>query len=737
MQWLVRIFALIAVSYGVPGAALAAGWEVGAAYRVGLGAGTVQAEMMGLQLVVLSVEMGEQEGRRVLWMRVGYRNMGQTVMTGKVKVPTEPVRLGVARTGKELTAVEVEERLVDPEWKAGLRPQTMRAGTLRFELGPEDDGRWLGEVMTLRMAPFLPISFRLEPARRFELFEWDKVVERVVGDFAMAPVLEPVAALPMRVEGIRVQDGRVRFAVVVKNGSRFPLQWSGKLSLREMRLLTEEAELLEPVAVSGVLAEGLGVVGQAWKAGEENRGEVSFVLPHAHAAATLSLLLPGYEPLGLTTDGETGQWLVVRRPAGRGGVGQPAPGVVALREEEERFGSVTAFWQEQGRRLQNRDQAGYLARFGEASGARAAQARSLAGMVRVPISWIEFAVPPMQKLEGDELGVPGVVVEMRCLLAGLPRENEFVSRWKCDLRRASVEAEWTVVSYEREGRPSFWDLGFSELVATDHFLVFYQLAAEDGKRRAETAGQQLEKARARLLRSRLPLERRYAAFVIPEKADFRAMTGRDPGAFSGATSAAYTERDGVLRVMNQAMYVNDSHFSSLQRRWGKQDRLVTMQHELVHLALAPVTRPWTPVWLVEGIATHYAGQLDRFSAETLRQRLPQGRVLAHLSQQPFMGANVGDVDEVWVQYHYSAAAVRWIEREFGEGKLHELYQAFANVKPKVWESTARTGFEEDMELESEAKKAIRLEMTIGEVERVLEGWHLDQVDAATRLSLQR
>lgn len=731
MGWLGHFLWVGVAFFGMLCGTLAA--TIDGSFKVGVGAGSVQAELVGMQFVVLSAEVA---GGAVM-VRVGYRNVGTEVRTGQIAVPSLRPQLGVARSGKVLEAVEVESSLVNPSFNGGLRPQTMRVGTLRFELEEGDVGEWLAEAMTLTVPPFMPVSFLLNKERRFEPVEWAKVEKRSVKDFPMQPVLDPVAALPMRVEGIRMDEKRVSFAVVVKNGSRFPLQWSGKLSLREMRLLTEEAELLEPVAVSGVLAEGLGVAGKAWGRGEENRGEVSFALPHPHAGATLSLLLPGYEPLALTTDTESGRWQVVRRPVGSEGNGNVAPGVLAMRAEEERFASVTVFWQEQGRRLQNRDQAAYLARFGEASGARAAQVRSLAGMVRVPISWIEFEVPPLQKLQGDDLEVAGVVVEMRCLLAGLPRENEFVTRWKCDLRRASAEQEWSVVSYVQEGRPMFWDLGFSELVATDHFLVFYQLAAEEGKKRAETAGEQLERARARLLRSRLPLERRYAAFVIPDKADFRVLTGRDPGAFSGATSASYAERDGVLRVMNQAMYVNDSHFSSLQRRWGKQDRLVTMQHELVHLALAPQTRPWTPAWLVEGVATYYAGQLDSFSREALRKRMPQGRVLAHLSQQPFMGANVASGDEVWTQYHYSAAAVRWIEREFGAAKLLELYQAFENVKPKVWEATPNGGMEEGVEKESEPKKALRLEIALREVERVLAGWHLDQVDAATRLSIQR
>lgn len=731
MHWAVRMFFLIAASWGMLGGAVAAGMD--GAFKIGQGAGTVQAEWVGMQLMVLSAEVEDRQ----ITVRVGYRNGGTEARSGQLQVPTEVPKLGVARLGKTLEAVEVEERLVKPVFENGLRPQTMWAGTLRFVLEAGDDGAWLAETMTLTLLPFLPVSFRLEEDRRFSPVNWAMVTKQMVENFPMAPVLEPVASLPLRVEGIRMEAGRLLFAMVVKNGSRFPLQWSGKLGLREMRLLTEEAELLEPVTVKGVMADGLGVVGQLWKPGEENRGEVSFRLPHPHAGAAVSLLLPGYEPLALVTDPETGEWQVVKRPVGSENPSLVAPEVVAVREEAARFASVEAFWMEQGRRLQNRDQASYLASFWNDTGAREAQAKSLAGMVRVPISWIEFAVPPMQKLEGNELSVTGLLVEMRCLLAGLPRENEFVSRWRCELRRPAVGAPWRVVNYQHEGRPPFWELGFSEVIATEHFLVFYQLAAAEGMKRAQTAAEQLEKARARLTRSLLPLERRYAAFVIPDKADFRALTGRDPGTFSGATSAAYAEREGTLRVMNQAMYLNDSHFSSLQRRWGKQDRLVTIQHELVHLALAPQTRPWTPAWLVEGVATYYAGQLDSFSRETLRQRLPQGRVLAHLSQQPFMGANVANADEVWVQYHYSAAAARWIERKFGEAKLLELYAAFAGVKPKVWESSQRGVMQEDRGEESEVMKAVRLEMAEGEVVRVLEGWQLDQVDAATRMSLQR
>ena len=89
-----------------------------------------------------------------------------------------------------------------------------------------------------------------------------------------------------------------------------------------------------------------------------------------------------------------------------------------------------------------------------------------------------------------------------------------------------------------------------------------------------------------------------------------------------------------------------------------------------------------------------------------------------------------NAEEVWVQYHYSAAAVRWIERRFGEAKLLELYEAFSKVKPKVWEPG-------EVAVESARMREGRVALAEEVVKRVLEGWELDQVDGTMRLELQR
>ena len=726
LRWHELVWVMFLAFGGMPGRA------VEGVFKVETGAGSVRPELEGVQLGVMSMEVKERQVK----VRLGYRNARTSPFEGTLAAPTGPIRLEAARLGSVMEAVEVDQSLIDPVFERGLRPGTLRMGTVCFELEEGDRGTWLDGALTLTVPPFSPISLRLENERRFQPLDLRGMRKQLARDLVMKPVVEAVAAFPLRIESVQVVDELVTFEVVAKNASRFPLTWSGKLGLRDMRLLTDESELLEPVGVEGALADRLAPKGGVWAPGQERRGRADFPLPHPHAAATLSFLMPGYEPLACVYDAEEGGWLVVKRAVTEEGLAATA-GVEKFHDEERRFESVKAFWETLGQRLQHRDQAGFLQGFARETGAREAQARSLSGMMRVPISWADFHVPPLQKMEGDALTVTGLLVELRYLLAGLPRDNEFVTQFRCDLSRDSDTAPWRVKRVQVEGREPFWQRGFTEVLATAHFLVFYQGAVADGAKRARTAGDQLEKAWSRLQKTPVAPGSRYAAFVIPDQLDFKALTGRDPGFFSGATSAAYGMRKGKLQVVNQAMYVNDSHFSALQRSWGKPDRLVTMQHELVHLALAPQTRPWTPAWLVEGVATHYAGQVDSFSRDGLRRRLPSGRVLAHLSSKAFIGAGVKDADEVWVQYHYSAAAVRWIEQKWGASKLLELYGAFAGVQPKVWENAPLGVFGEERPVESELMKRSRLEMTEQIVKRTLDGWELDQVDTAVQTELRR
>lgn len=687
-------------------------------YRLDAEAAATRSDLQSLHVVLRSAELRGRE----LWLRAGYRHTGQSAFYGKIAAPTGVVVLEAG--DRLLSALEVDARLQQPVIEDGLREGAARMGSLRFDLGTLTPTEILKLDCALTLPPFPALRFRLSEAARSETVNLEALAERTEQIMSLQAAAESLALVRLRATALSVKDGRISFEMESTNESRFAMGWSGGLSLRAMRLRTSEDEMLEPVAVMGGLADRLAPAGEVWPSGARNTGSISFRLPHPHAARQLALVMPGYQPLTLRFD-EQSQTFVPDAP-------ETLAPLSAAQAAERRFASLAAFWAEQGRRLQQHDQEGFLRRFNEGT-ARADMARALAGLVRVPVSWVEFHVPERQQLAGHDLEVKGLLVEMRWLLAGLPRENEFLTRWRCDLSRAAEGQEWKITHRGVEGREAFWERGYTEMISTEHFLLFYQSASADGARRAQSAATQLESARQQLLKTRLPLGPRYAALIIPDKEDFRALSGRDPGTFTGAASVAYGIRDGELRAFNQALYLNDSHFSSLQRRWGRQDRAQTMQHELVHLALAHITRPWTPTWLVEGIATYKAGQLDASSRAALRQQLPQGRVLAHLSSLRTLGENGESAGEVWTQYHYSAAAVRWIERQFGEEKLLALYEAYSRARPLQWQSPAPAADGQ----ETEALKRTRLEIADGVLADTLGGWRLDQVDAATRRDLQR
>jgi len=139
-------------------------------------------------------------------------------------------------------------------------------------------------------------------------------------------------------------------------------------------------------------------------------------------------------------------------------------------------------------------------------------------------------------------------------------------------------------------------------------------------------------------------------------------------------------------VINQALYLNDYRFFNLQRAWGKQDRQVTIQHELTHLALADITRPWTPTWLVEGAAMHYAEQCDSFTRDVLRQTLTPDTSLITLSRLPYFGVDTKDATRIMVQYQLSGETVKWLVKQHGTEVLLRLYAAYAQFIPHDWDA---------------------------------------------------
>ncbi|MCB1208229.1 MAG: hypothetical protein KDK97_02825 [Verrucomicrobiales bacterium] len=690
------------------------------AHRVQRMTQTVKGEYPDLGLVVFSLQ---QSDRRIL-LRVGYMNTGQGNWDRPVDAPQGDVILQSSLQGKKLKASHIDAQLRRPTFPGGLRPREAVAGTLQFELADGDEGAWLRGAVTLVFEPFLPLSFQIDDQAAVEPLEMGRLTPEWDMAATMRPAVEALAFFPMRVGKTAILDDRIVMELGFRNASRYPLKWTGTLGASQARLLTEEAELLRPVNVSESIVDRIAPSGKIWKAQQENKGTVSFALPHPMAAQRLSLLMPGYEPLTLVFDQKTTRWSAA--PRAHAADAMPSP-VDLIQIEQQVFDEVVDVWKELTQKIAARSFDGFLQAFAPGN-VRDAQRQFVEGAKKLPVTQIEFSVPPYQKLHRSTDGIRDLWVELRWLVAGLPRDNEFVTRMQCDMRRVKGGG-WEITKVVQAVRPAFWTIGFTQMHSSDHFIVFSK-PGEAQTEKAKLAMGQLEKSWSRLRKTLLPLGQRYLAFAVEDKEDFKVLTGRDAETFAGATSAAFAERDGELRVINQAVYINDFRFFSMQRLWAKQDRQVTIQHELAHLALAPQTRPWTPSWLIEGLAMFFAKQSDSFTRDALRQQVTPDLRLSKLSSIPYLGQGAPDAARVMLEYQYSGEAVRWLEKQHGEKGLLTLYKAFADARPEDWDDPSSTEALQSPDADPFAER--REAITRAVISERFDGLTLEEMDTAVR-----
>ncbi|MDB6140358.1 MAG: hypothetical protein JWO94_3430, partial [Verrucomicrobiaceae bacterium] len=162
---------------------------------------------------------------------------------------------------------------------------------------------------------------------------------------------------------------------------------------------------------------------------------------------------------------------------------------------------------------------------------------------------------------------------------------------------------------------------------------------------------------------------------------------------------------------------------SLERSWARQDRQVVIQHEMVHLTLAELTRPWTPPWLAEGVAMHYAGQCDSFSREALRRALAPAVNVPGLSGLSHLGADTEDPTQIMAEYQLAGETVQWLIKKYGEAAVLKLYASYGAEIPKDIAAIQSKG---------SAAKAARLQYTRQAFARMFGGLSLEQLDALVR-----
>jgi hypothetical protein len=686
-------------------------------YQVEARAVGVAPPCFGMELVVLSATQTKQD----LWFRVGVRNLTTDTYRATKVLACEDISLTAYVQGKRLTVEPTTITLSQMFPSAGLKPGAMHAGVFTFPWGEREAPLERLGSMELRVAGFATVDLRLDAGRRFDPVDWKQVERRSVLNVEVIPKVEQLAIFPMRIHSMIVRDEELEFAVSFRNAHRLPVKWTGKLGGRMAVLITAHHETLMPSAVSDSLAGTIAPPSSEWAAGEDHVGWIRFPLPHSHASERLSFALPGYGVTELIYDREGRMW----RPA----VAEPSDGspalVVAMLDEERTFGQLRSFWEEKTRALRQREWSVFLKRF---RGAALEDQRAFVPLwERAPITAVEYRLSEFQAVKPDEEGrLRNVKVELCYMIDTLPTENLFVTHAVCDMQR-DEKGEWHVDFIRYTELQPFWMLGYTETLSSEHFLIFHRPDEENAKQ-ADLAVKQLEKGYVRLLRTGLKLKSRYAAFSIAQKNDFEKLTGRDPMTYSGGASSAYIYQKAGVSVINQALYLNDFRFFTLQRAWGKQDRQVTILHELVHLALADYTRPWTPSWLTEGTAMYFADQVDSGTRSFLREHLLPITTIRELSKLSYLGAGVENPHEVNVQYQFSGQTAAWLAKHYGESGLLNLYTGYATNVPEEWRAYRGDGG-------NTLIAASRLRIATRILDQTIPGLTLDTLDAEVRASV--
>lgn len=633
-----------------------------------------QPPCFGLDLQVLTVSHTAKD----LIFRVGVFNTTEQPVKHSRPLTTDEVSLTIFSKGQKKVAHPTTSTLTDLFPDGPLRARTAHTGLMTFPWGSDElDADALG-AMELRVPGFDTTYVRLESSKLFVPVDWSRVSKRSPLNLEVAAQAEMLAIIPMRLHSLLVKDDGLEMAVSFKNMGRFAVTMNGTLGGQGAVLVTEHGEQLAPVVVSDSLSHRIAPSGRQWAPGEDNVGWIRFPLPHALAAGRLGFFMPGYGTTFLNFDPDLQTWV----PALRAKDSTSQPGRVEVVLEEERtFEQLKRFWESASSHLDGQQWKSYFKLF--RGDALHLQQIGIESWRRIPITKAEFKLSEYQRVKPDASGrLRGIRVDLRYSIASLPPENEFMTQMECDLQR-NEGGLWQVTSIRYPELQPFWMLGYTEVLNSERFAVFFRPGEGNGEQ-AELAIRQLEKGYSKLLRTGLGLKPRYAAFSVTNKEDFRKMTGRDPSSFAGAASAGYVMRDNRLQVINEALYLNDYRFTTMQRAWGRHDREITVLHELVHLALADVTRPWTPAWLTEGSAMYFAGQCDSAARAALRQRLTPATTLVNLSRIAYLGAGSNDPQDIMTQYQFSGEAARWIVQKRGEAGLIALCSAFAEHIPDIW-----------------------------------------------------
>ncbi len=484
-------------------------------------------------------------------------------------------------------------------------------------------------------------------------------VELYSGRSALVPIR-------LRLDAVTITQEEVVLQIAFVNTLRRGYDLRG-VKGSEARLLDAEFAAYEPVSVSDNLAETIAPP-QGWLPGQAHTGQITF--PRPERLEELRFIFPGYAAATLRFAASGLASAAVTSAAG----GAPPPTATPT-VEEVALRELESLLERQAKAVMTGDLTAYLATFAE--GLRQEQQTIFERSRNLPLSDYQVGVSSSQRVwqsDVDKGLLRDIDVLIRYHLRGVPEDNPLQHTIAVTFERQN--SGWVISEYNLEKIPPFWWTGDVVVQETPHFLI---LARPDAGDALAQVVQECERAYSDLRAAGLQLEERFVAFFITTQEDFTAQTGMGSRTL-GAALSLYDLAGEQIQTLGRVFYINGAAFEDQPDDGGPFGRLGTIRHELVHLALARETRPFTPIWLVEGAAMYYAGQLP----PDLRRRLVEDGKLDSLSLERLTGMEtLGAFDffgqRVGYEYLFSGEVVRYLIETRGEASFRELYRYFSDV----------------------------------------------------------
>ncbi|MEX2588055.1 MAG: hypothetical protein WD602_08705 [Actinomycetota bacterium] len=255
----------------------------------------------------------------------------------------------------------------------------------------------------------------------------------------------------------------------------------------------------------------------------------------------------------------------------------------------------------------------------------------------------------------------------------MPSNNIFRLSVRYDFAKA--EDAWTVeaAALRRGSRMPVWATEGVLFERSDHFLALFRPGTDSPDRVLSDA----EQARRQLgEKVPFPLENIYLLLIAADEDQYRQMAGTNLGPVSpiAQVETSYEVTPDSLRVLARQMVINR------QKLYENGQSLETLRHELGHLLLAQVTRPFTPAWVSEAAAMYLAGTKtvsiwrdgvsgDKFTDITIDR----------LTRATSLGEHGTNQEGTSLEYAYSAAAAWYLVETYGAEQFWEFYASYAQL----------------------------------------------------------